>query len=167
MQTPGGRVSYDGDTRIDGVPEPAAPVKLNFLDAMGSMTGRLLPTGNVVDVIDGVEASCVDMAMPVVIMSAEALGKDGAEAPAELDADRALFARLDALRRSGGSDHGLGRRRQDRGAQAGDRLAAARRRQHHLALLHTAQLPPVARRHRRHRRRHRRSAARHRREPLR
>jgi 2-methylaconitate cis-trans-isomerase PrpF len=108
VQTPGGRVRYEGDTRIDGVPEPAAPVKLTFLDAMGSMTGRLLPTGNVVDVIDGVEASCVDMAMPVVIMSAEALGKNGAETPEELEADRALFARLAAIRVQAGRIMGLG-----------------------------------------------------------
>ena len=108
VQTPGGRVRYEGDTRIDGVPEPAAPVKLTFLDAMGAMTGRLLPTGNVVDVIDGVEASCVDMAMPVVILSAESLGKDGAETPEELEADRALFARLAAIRIEAGRMMGLG-----------------------------------------------------------
>jgi 2-methylaconitate cis-trans-isomerase PrpF len=108
VQTPGGRVRYEGDTRIDGVPEPAAPVKLTFLDAMGAMTGRLLPTGNVVDVIDGVEASCVDMAMPVVIMSAEALGKHGAERPEELEADRELFVRLAAIRIQAGRMMGLG-----------------------------------------------------------
>jgi 2-methylaconitate cis-trans-isomerase PrpF len=108
VQTPGGRVRYEGDTRIDGVPEPAAAVKLTFLDAMGAMTGKLLPTGRAVDVIDGVEASCVDMAMPVVIMSAEALGKDGAEKPEELEADRELFARLAAIRIQAGRMMGLG-----------------------------------------------------------
>jgi hypothetical protein len=108
VQTPGGRVRYDGATRIDGVPEPAAPIKLTFLDAMGASTGRLLPTGNVVDLIDGVEASCVDMAMPIVIMSAEALGKSGAETPEELEADRALLARLAAIRLEAGRRMGLG-----------------------------------------------------------
>jgi 2-methylaconitate cis-trans-isomerase PrpF len=57
VRTPGGIVEYDGDTRIDGVPEPASPIKLTFLDAMGAMTGKLLPTGHVVDVIGGVEES--------------------------------------------------------------------------------------------------------------
>jgi hypothetical protein len=108
VQTPGGRVEYEGDTCIDGVPEPAAPVKLSFLDAMGAMTGRLLPTGSVVDVIDGVEASCVDMAMPVVIMDAAAFGKHGAETPEALEADRALFARLAAIRIEAGRRMGLG-----------------------------------------------------------
>ena len=108
IQTPGGRVEYDGDTRIDGVAEAAAPIRLTFLDAMGAVTGRLLPTGNVVDVIDGVEVSCVDMAMPVVIMAAEALGKTGKEMPAELDADRALFARMEAIRLQAGRLMGMG-----------------------------------------------------------
>jgi 4-oxalomesaconate tautomerase len=108
VQTPGGQVQYEGDTRIDGVPEPAAPVKLTFLDAMGAMTGSLLPTGRVVDVIGGVEASCVDLAMPVVIMAAEAFGKTGAEMPEELEADRALFARLAAIRVEAGRIMGLG-----------------------------------------------------------
>jgi 2-methylaconitate cis-trans-isomerase PrpF len=108
VQTPGGRVRYEGETRIDGVPEPAAPIKLAFLDAMGAMTGKLLPTGNVVDVIDGVEASCVDMAMPVVILSAAALGKEGVETPEALEADRALFTRLASIRVEAGRRMGLG-----------------------------------------------------------
>lgn len=108
VQTPGGQVRYEGDTRIDGVAEPAAPVKLTFLDATGAMTGSLLPTGRIVDVIDGVEASCIDLAMPVVIMSAEAFGKSGAETPEELEADRALFARIAAIRLQAGRMMGLG-----------------------------------------------------------
>lgn len=108
VQTPGGRVQYEGDTRIDGVPEPAAPVKLTFLDAIGALTGKLLPTGRVVDVIGGIEASCVDMAMPVVIMEAAAFGKQGAETPEELEADRTLFARLTEIRIEAGRRMGLG-----------------------------------------------------------
>jgi 4-oxalomesaconate tautomerase len=108
VQTPGGRVRYEGDTRIDGVLEPAAPIKLTFLDAVGAMTGKLLPTGNLVDIIDGIEVSCVDMAMPVVIMSAAALGKTGAESPEELEADRELFARIAAIRLQAGRMMGLG-----------------------------------------------------------
>ena len=108
VQTPGGRVEYEGDTRIDGVAEAAAPINLTFLDARGAVTGKLLPTGNVVDVIQGVEVSCIDMAMPVVIMAAEALGKTGKETPAELDADRALFARMEAIRLEAGRLMGMG-----------------------------------------------------------
>ena len=108
VQTPGGRVEYAGDTRIDGVAEPAAPIKLTFLDALGAVTGKLLPTGNTLDRIDGVEASCVDMAMPVMIMAAEAFGKTGRETPEELDADRAMMERIEAIRREAGRLMGMG-----------------------------------------------------------
>ena len=108
IQTPQARVEYDGDTRIDGVHDPAAPIKLSFLNAMGAVTGKLLPTGNVVDVIDGIDVSCVDMAMPVVIMAAEAFEKSGHETPAELDADRDLLARIEAIRCKAGQMMGMG-----------------------------------------------------------
>lgn len=108
VQTPGGRVEYEGDTRIDGVNDAAAAIKLTFLNAMGAVTGKLLPTGRVLDVIDGVEASCVDMAMPVVIMAAEAFGKTGHETPAELDADRELLPRIESIRRKAGHLMGMG-----------------------------------------------------------
>jgi len=108
IQTPGGRVEYAGDTRIDGVTEPAAPIKLTFLDALGAVTGRLLPTGNLLDSIQDVEATCIDMAMPLVIMAAEAFGKTGRETPQELDADRALMQRLEAIRLEAGKRMGMG-----------------------------------------------------------
>jgi 2-methylaconitate cis-trans-isomerase PrpF len=108
VQTPGGEVEYSGDTRIDGVSDPAAPVKLTFLDAPGAVTGKLLPTGNLLDRIDGVEASCIDMAMPVVIMAAEAMGKTGQESPEELDADRALMQRIESIRLEAGKRMGMG-----------------------------------------------------------
>lgn len=108
IQTPGGQVEYAGDTRIDGVAEAAAPIKLTFLDALGAVTGKLLPTGKALDVIDGVEASCVDMAMPVMIMAAEAFGKSGRESAEELDADKAMMERIEAIRREAGRRMGMG-----------------------------------------------------------
>ncbi|HJV28769.1 MAG TPA: 4-oxalomesaconate tautomerase [Aromatoleum sp.] len=98
IQTPGGRVTYDGLARIDGVPGSAAPIQLNFRDAAGAKTGRLLPTGRHVDVIDGVEVSCIDFSTPLVFVPAEAMGKTGYETKAELDADRKLKARLESIR---------------------------------------------------------------------
>ena len=108
VQTPGGRVTYDGDVAIDGAPGTAAPIKLAFLDAVGSVTGSLLPTGRVRDVIDGVPVSCIDNAMPMMILAAESVGKTGYESPAELDGDRALMARLEQLRLEAGRLMGLG-----------------------------------------------------------
>ncbi|RRV23931.1 4-oxalomesaconate tautomerase [Pseudomonas sp. o96-267] len=108
VMTPSGRVRYDGDTAIDGVPGTAAPIKLTFLNAAGAKTGRLLPTGRVRDEFDGVVTTCIDMAMPMVLMNAEALGKTGYEPPAELDADSAFLQRLERIRLQAGLAMGLG-----------------------------------------------------------
>lgn len=108
VQTPGGHVSYDGNTAIAGVPGTAAPVRLTFLDAAGSKTGKLLPTGALRDVVDGVEVTHFDMAVVAVLMRADAMGKTGYERPAELDADRDFMARLEALRLVSGQRMGLG-----------------------------------------------------------
>ncbi|MCO6740637.1 4-oxalomesaconate tautomerase, partial [Streptomyces sp. CHA15] len=86
-------VRYEGDTAIDGVPGTAAPVQLTFLDAVGSKTGTLFPTGQATDVFDGVPVTCIDMAMPMMIVEARHLGVTGSERPAELDANAALLAR--------------------------------------------------------------------------
>lgn len=108
VPTPGGEVTFEGDTRIDGVPGTGAAIVLNFLDAAGAKTGCLLPTGNVVDVIDGIEVSCVDFSVPVVFMAAASLGKTGYETKQELDADKAMLVRLEAIRREAGRRMGLG-----------------------------------------------------------
>src|SRR5512147_1668089 len=106
--TPDGRVTYDGETGIDGVAGTAAPIRLNFLDAWGAVTGSLFPTGRRIDTIGGIEVTCIDAAMPLVIMRAADLGLSGREAPAELDADRALLQRIEHLRCAAGEAMGLG-----------------------------------------------------------
>ncbi|MEN9627387.1 MAG: hypothetical protein RJA10_614 [Pseudomonadota bacterium] len=106
--TPGGRVQYAGDTAIDGVAGTAAPIQLDFLDAWGAVTGSVFPTGRRIDVIDGVAMTCIDAAMPLMIIRAADLGLSGREAPAELDADRVLMQRLEALRCAAGQAMGLG-----------------------------------------------------------
>ena len=108
VQTPGGAVTYEGDARIDGVPGSAAPVLLNFMNVTGSRTGRLLPTGQPVDLVDGVAVSCIDAAVPLMIARAEDLGMSGHESPGELDGNRALFSRMEALRLKAGELMGLG-----------------------------------------------------------
>ncbi len=108
VQTPGGKVTYDGSTVINGVPGTAAPIRLAFLDAAGAKTGHLLPTGQVCDRIQGIDVTCIDMAMPLAIMRAADFGKTGHEQPAELDADSGFFARLEAIRREAGAMMGLG-----------------------------------------------------------
>jgi len=108
VQTPGGHVAYDGATRIDGVPGTAAPVALQFMDTVGGATGAFLPTGNRVDMIDGIRVTCMDVAMPMVIARAAEFGLTGYESAADLDDDRAFFARMEAVRRKAGALMGLG-----------------------------------------------------------
>jgi 4-oxalomesaconate tautomerase len=98
VQTPGGLVSYEGDARIDGVPGTAAPVLIDFLDVAGSSCGALFPTGAPRDSVDGIEVTCIDNGMPVVILRAADFGKTGAETPAELEADETLKRRIEAIR---------------------------------------------------------------------
>ena len=106
--TPGRRVVYGGETGIDGVAGTAAPIRLDFLDAWGASTGSVFPTGRRIDAIDGVEVTCIDAAMPLVILRAADLGLRGRETPAQLDADAPLLARLEAIRRQAGERMGLG-----------------------------------------------------------
>lgn len=103
--TPGGAVDYDGDTAISGVPGTAAPIVLDFEDTEGSACGALLPTGNVRDVVDGVEVTCVDNGMPVVVAAASDLGATGYEDPADL---ARLRDRIQSLRLAAGRLMGLG-----------------------------------------------------------
>ncbi|MBH3427145.1 4-oxalomesaconate tautomerase [Pseudomonas alkylphenolica] len=108
VPTPNGAVSYTGDARIDGVPGTGAPLTVEFEDVAGSSCGALLPTGNAVDVFDGVEVTCVDNGMPVVLIRAQDLGVRGDERPEQLDADSALKARLEAIRLQAGPRMNLG-----------------------------------------------------------
>lgn len=107
VQTPNGRVTYEGETQICGVPGAAAPIVLNFLDCVGSKCGALLPTGEASELIDGIAVSCVDAAMPMVMIEAAALGLTGYETQ-ELEADTALMGRLETIRREAGRRMGLG-----------------------------------------------------------
>jgi len=117
VQTPGGRLRYSGDARIDGVPGTAAPVKINFLDTAGSVCPAMLPTGKVLDRIrfhtpDGasqeVAATLIDNGMPMVLVRAVDFGISGYESAAELNANQSLRARLEALRLAVGEPMGLG-----------------------------------------------------------
>ena len=108
VETPGGRVRYVGDARIDGVPGTAAPVPITFADTAGSSCGALLTTGNAVDVVEGVECTLIDNGMPCVIMRAADLGVAGTETPQELEANQPLRERLEAIRLKAGPMMNLG-----------------------------------------------------------
>jgi 4-oxalomesaconate tautomerase len=113
VATPGGRVSYDGEAKIDGVPGSAAPIRINFLDTAGSVCSGLLPTGRVLDEVsvagvDKLQVTCIDNGMPLVMLRAADLGRTGYESVAELNADSELKTKLEALRLKTGELMGLG-----------------------------------------------------------
>ncbi len=108
VQTPGGVVTYDGTARIDGVPGTAAPVALQFMETVGGVTGAFLPTGNLTDTIDGIEVTCMDVAMPIVIARAESFGLTGYESAAELDENEDFCRRMQAIRVEAGQRMGMG-----------------------------------------------------------
>jgi hypothetical protein len=108
VQTPGGRVTYEGSARIDGVAGTAAPVLLNFLDAWGAVTGHLFPTGQRTESIEGITVTCIDAAMPLMILRASELGLTGRERPAELDANTSLLEKIEVMRLEAGRRMGLG-----------------------------------------------------------
>lgn len=108
VQTPGGQLTFDGETEIAGVPGSSAPIALNFMGVVGSSTGAFLPTGNVRDLIDGIEVTCMDVAMPLVIARAKDFGLTGYESAAELDDNTAFFARMESIRIKAGALMGMG-----------------------------------------------------------
>lgn len=108
VHTPGGRVRYDGEAAIDGVPGTAAPIPLMFQNIAGSMTGALLPTGNAVDIVEGVDCTLIDNGMPIVVMRATDFGLTGQESREDLDADADLKARIEKIRLAVGPMMNLG-----------------------------------------------------------
>ena len=108
VQTPGGALTYEGAAAIAGVPGTAAPIALNFMGVVGSSTGAFLPTGNLRDVIDGIEVTCMDVAMPMTIARASDFGLTGHETATELDDNKDFFARMEAIRIQAGEKMGLG-----------------------------------------------------------
>ena len=97
VPTPREGVHEISDTTIPGVNGAFPAVELSLRNPSGSNTQMLLPTGAVRDVFDGIEASCVDVAVPMVIMAAGALGLTGQESIAALGADAALKERLRSI----------------------------------------------------------------------
>ncbi len=108
IQTPNGKVEYEGDCKISGVPGTAAPIIIDFHNIAGSNCGRLFPTGNTIDTIDGVEITCIDNGMPLIILKASDFGLTGRESPQELDKNQDLKERLEKIRLAFGPKMNLG-----------------------------------------------------------
>ncbi|QXO18330.1 4-oxalomesaconate tautomerase [Vibrio ostreae] len=107
-ETPDKQLQFEGTTAIDGVPGSGSPVLLNFLDVGGAKTGKLFPTGSVKEIIHGIEVSCIDAAVPMVHIPAQALGLIGNESKAEIDSNTELLSKIEAIRLVAGEKMGLG-----------------------------------------------------------
>jgi 4-oxalomesaconate tautomerase len=104
VQTPGGRVRYDGDTVMAGTPFPAAPIELEFPGA----DSPVFPTGRLIDRFAGIDVTGVHAGMPVLLVRAADLGIDGTEPPEALEGDQALRSTVEAIRLEAGPALGLG-----------------------------------------------------------
>src|SRR4029453_1676317 len=107
VQTPHGKVAYEGTYVLDDLGATGAPIVLRFIEPAGARTGKLLPTGQPLDEIEGVPTTCIDFGNPVVLVKASDLGKSGYETKQALDADADLLARLESMRQAAAARMGL------------------------------------------------------------
>jgi len=108
VPTKAGGVQYEGTTHIDGVPGQAAAIPIDFLNIAGSMCGALLPTGQAKTTLNGVETTCIDNGMPVILLRAEDFNLTGQEEPATLEANSELKQKIEDLRLQFGKQMNLG-----------------------------------------------------------
>ncbi len=102
VQVKDGKAVVKGDCKIDGVPGTAAPILMNFAATAGSSTGKLLPTGNVVDIVETsrgpIEVSMVDLSNPCLFVRAKDVNMKGTENPTEINGNKELLAYLEEIR---------------------------------------------------------------------
>jgi len=108
VSTPDGAVEYEGEEAIDGVPGTAAAIPINFLDTAGSVCGKLFPTGQRRETVNGVDITCIDNGMPIVVLRASEVGLSGRESCAGIEAATEALAKIEAIRLEAGRRMGLG-----------------------------------------------------------
>jgi 4-oxalomesaconate tautomerase len=108
VQTPNGKVEYNGTMHIDGVPGTAAPVAMYLFDQVGGKTGKLMPTGKIKEQIQGIDVTLLDAGSTMVLMKASDLGMDGTEGEDFFKKNTALMAKIEKIRLEAGERMGLG-----------------------------------------------------------
>lgn len=98
-----GTFAQEGDCAIAGVDGTAAELKVKFMNPAGAKTGKLLPTGQVLDVLDipgfgKLEATILDVSNPMVLVRAEDIGLTGMELPEEINQNQAVSELLEKIR---------------------------------------------------------------------
>lgn len=108
VQTPKGKVEYNGTMHIDGVPGTAAPVVMNLFDQVGGKTGKLMPTGKIKEQIQGIDVTLLDAGSTMVLIKASDLGMDGTEGEDFFKKNKALMTKIENIRLEAGQRMGLG-----------------------------------------------------------
>ena len=97
-----GKAAVEGDYEIDGCPGSGAKITLDWSEAVGGSTGKLLPTGNAKDIIEAggknYTVSIVDAGNIVIFVRAEEFGLQGTETPNEIDANGPLNEIIEEIR---------------------------------------------------------------------
>ncbi|WP_257150731.1 PrpF domain-containing protein [Bacillus wiedmannii] len=99
IATKNGNVVYEGDIKIDGVPGTGAPIALNFKNSIGSVTEKLFPTGEKLNVINGIYVSCIDVSVPLIIIRANELGIIGDDPPEVLNSNKSFLRKIELIRK--------------------------------------------------------------------
>lgn len=99
----GGKSRVEGDCQIDGVPGTGSQIEIDMSDSAGGITGKLLPTSNIKDVIvtednKKYSVTIVDAAIPTVFINASDLGMSGIEKPAEIEGNPGLMKKIEEIR---------------------------------------------------------------------
>lgn len=97
------KAAVDGECIIDGVPGSSAQIDLDFRDAVGAATGKLLPTNNRQDElfvpnVGKIPVTIVDLGNPVVFFHAKFVQATGLENRPQINGDNKLLERIEAIR---------------------------------------------------------------------
>ncbi len=108
VPTPDGKLKYSGDFKIDGVPGTGSQILMNFKNLEGKTTGKLFPTGNTTDNVDGINVTCFDLATSMIVCNAKDFNILGNESSMELNNNNQLLDRLEQVRLLAGKKMGMG-----------------------------------------------------------
>ena len=108
IQTPNNKITYSGQFKIAGVPGSGSPILLKFKNIVGGSTGKLLPTSQPTIQIEGIEVTCLDVSMPIVMANASDFGIKGNETSEDLNDNKSLLEKIEKIRLLAAFEMGMG-----------------------------------------------------------